>query len=739
MTSRNSIWWKLPGVVIWMAAVGLLAAGYTSKLGILFALSGVVSAFVLATWLDGFSLRLIRVWLCSVLVIGLAMLLSSFLRGNSGVVGLFGSETIYGFAESTNWFMGVLCWLVPVLLSAKRYSLFLTLEAGSLVGIFSSLLAAHRDGSIHRPFFLTDWLLERNYDPMPFFLGAGALLGIMLVVWMLSRSSAKRTLLDPALLIAMIVALFLFLPDGKLRQLSAFAGGEGGKGDQSKKEKQHHGGQGGKGDEKQDQDSQGQNQDPDPSNGEGRKSFPVAVVSLHDDYKPPYGTFYFRQDTLSNYNGRRLVRDASGKLDTDVGMPFPAEPIEVPLRDRADLPSAGSRERVAHRLRTTVALMTPHSKPFGLIDVAKLEPAPNPDAKRFERAYKVESIVLDADFGTLLNRSLGSEKWTPEMWQHYTEVPEDPRYREIIEKAKLLLPAHLRGIPIAQALAVKFWMDKNTTYNLKVPALDEDADPVANFLFGDRNGYCVHLAHSAVYLFRTLGVPARVSLGYAVGSRQRGDGSTILIRNGDAHAWPEVYVRGLGWVVLDITPEKVVTPPQEEKVDQDLQRMLGEMARQTPGSPKEENPPAGDGDLRKALAEALRGLSQAMVPVLLLTLAALYLMKIWRRMEPRFCGPARLPVASYRATLDGLADLGFYRDYGTSREAFAKRLAEKAPDLGDLTALHMRAALGPGVPPVGRARYLALSAAIARQAGQGIRWWRRALGVLHPLSWWKVS
>jgi hypothetical protein len=41
MTSRNSIWWKLPGVVIWMIAVGLLAMGYTSGAGLLFALLGV--------------------------------------------------------------------------------------------------------------------------------------------------------------------------------------------------------------------------------------------------------------------------------------------------------------------------------------------------------------------------------------------------------------------------------------------------------------------------------------------------------------------------------------------------------------------------------------------------------------------------------------------------------------------------------------------------------------------------
>lgn len=732
MGTRESIWWKLPGIVIWMTAIGFLAVTNAATVALIGGLAGVLLAFFIAQKAADLPVRLTRLWLLAATIAGGTFLLVDLLRGGSALAGAVGAIPLYSVTEAVLWLVGVVCWLVPLLLSSRRYSLFLTLEAAALIGVFSSIFAAHRDGSIHRPFFVTDWLLERNYDPMPFFLGAGAILGILLVVWLLSRSSAKRSLLDPALLILLILGLFVFLPDTQIRRLTAMASGNGG--DESGKEHTRHGGQGGEGDQQEDKQN---NQDPDPTNGTGHRSFPVAVVSLHDDYDPPYGTYYFRQDTLSQYNGKRLVRDASGKLDTDVGMPFPAEPIDVPLRDRADL--AGG-ERVAHRLRTTVALMTPHSKPFGLIDVARLEPAPNPDTKRFERAYKVESVVLDLDFSTLLDRSLGSDKWSPEMWQHYTSVPGDARYRTIAEEAKQMLPAHLRGVVIAQALAVKFWMDKNTTYNLNVARLDEDADPVANFLFGDRNGYCVHLAHSAVYLFRTLGIPSRVSVGYAVGARQRGDGSTILIRNGDAHAWPEVYVRGLGWVVLDITPEKVVTPPQEEKVDQDLQRLLGEMARQTPpGSTKEENPPAGDGDLRKAFLEALRGFSRILLPLALVTLFALYVMKLWRRFEPRFCKPARLPVATYRAALDSLADLGLYRNYGASRESFATALADRAPELRDLTNIHMRAALGVGVPSLGRQNYLSLYRAVAQKAGGNVHWWRRIAGALHPLSWWKVS
>jgi hypothetical protein len=252
----------------------------------------------------------------------------------------------------------------------------------------------------------------------------------------------------------------------------------------------------------------------------------------------------------------------------------------------------------------------------------------------------------------------------------------------------------LKNVVLAQALAIKFWMDKNTIYDLSVARPSDEQDPVAGFLFGERRGYCVHLAHSAAYLFRSIGVPARVSLGYAVDARQRGSGSAVLIRNGDAHAWPEVYVKGLGWVVLDISPEKVATPPQQEKADPELQRMLGEMARQTPASPKEENPPPGDGDVRKAFLEVLQALGKMLFPVAVLTLLALYMVKLWRRLEPRWCPEPRLPVTAYRSVLDSLADLGIQRSYGASREQFATAVGDRVPEFNELTHLHLRHSLG---------------------------------------------
>ena len=71
-------------------------------------------------------------------------------------------------------------------------------------------------------------------------------------------------------------------------------------------------------------------------------------------------------------------------------------------------------------------------------------------------------------------------------------------------------------------------------------------DPTADFLFGDRTGYCVHFAHAAVLLWRALGIPARVGTGYRTEEDDRHGSSTILIRASDAHAWPELYLDGIG-------------------------------------------------------------------------------------------------------------------------------------------------------------------------------------------------
>ncbi|WP_062297135.1 transglutaminase family protein [Demequina maris] len=85
-------------------------------------------------------------------------------------------------------------------------------------------------------------------------------------------------------------------------------------------------------------------------------------------------------------------------------------------------------------------------------------------------------------------------------------------------------------------------------YSTEVTPTGDDA--VSTFL-ADGRGYCVHFATAMVVMARTLDIPARMAIGF-LGGAQDGDG--FVVRGRDAHAWPELYFPGHGWVRFEPTP-----------------------------------------------------------------------------------------------------------------------------------------------------------------------------------------
>ncbi|MEU5160397.1 DUF3488 and transglutaminase-like domain-containing protein [Streptomyces sp. NPDC020875] len=74
---------------------------------------------------------------------------------------------------------------------------------------------------------------------------------------------------------------------------------------------------------------------------------------------------------------------------------------------------------------------------------------------------------------------------------------------------------------------------------------------IARFL-KDKEGFCVHFAASMAAMARTLGIPARVAVGFTPGT-PRG-GGVMSVTNRNAHAWPELYFEGVGWTRFEPTP-----------------------------------------------------------------------------------------------------------------------------------------------------------------------------------------
>ena len=120
-----------------------------------------------------------------------------------------------------------------------------------------------------------------------------------------------------------------------------------------------------------------------------------------------------------------------------------------------------------------------------------------------------------------------------------TEVTSDP---ELVEKA------------------LRYFRTQPFFYTLRPPLLVND--PVDDFLFDTRQGFCEHYASSFTVLMRAAGIPARVVTGY-----QGGDvnplGDYVIVRQRDAHAWSEIWLDEHGWVRVD--PTAAVSPQRIEQ------------------------------------------------------------------------------------------------------------------------------------------------------------------------------
>jgi len=110
----------------------------------------------------------------------------------------------------------------------------------------------------------------------------------------------------------------------------------------------------------------------------------------------------------------------------------------------------------------------------------------------------------------------------------------------------------------AAATAIQKWLrdDGGFTYSLQLPesVVDDNgaqiSDPILRFL-RSKTGYCVQFASTMVMMARAKGIPARMAIGFLPGTQDEG---LYTVRAADAHAWPELYFPGAGWLRFEPTP-----------------------------------------------------------------------------------------------------------------------------------------------------------------------------------------
>jgi transglutaminase-like putative cysteine protease len=170
---------------------------------------------------------------------------------------------------------------------------------------------------------------------------------------------------------------------------------------------------------------------------------------------------------------------------------------------------------------------------------------------------------------------------------NYLQLP-DTLPESVYETARNITKG--QSSPYQQARAIEAWLRENCTYTLTPGTPPEDEDFVAHFL-RTRKGYCVYYASAMAVLARSVGLPARFVMGYAVKRNELYPNSPnyYVATNATAHAWTEVYFKGIGWVVFDPTawefqetvpfterqvpeqtPQQATVTPAVEDVNRDL-------------------------------------------------------------------------------------------------------------------------------------------------------------------------
>jgi protein-glutamine gamma-glutamyltransferase len=687
-------------------AAGMVAWPLTVALGVAAAAAGAIAGVVGGDLLSRMPLRTGAVCAAALLAAVLGVGGSFVPVETAWLARMLGPVLAFNLGEVLLWFALPAALLLPLRFAAHRRPLLGLLEVLIATAAIAASFAAHRQGMVNRPLVIGDWAWSRAIDPAVVLLALGGAGAILLAVLMVSEQQRRRLPLHLAVLVLLGGVLFALvrvggLPSPRIPDNLGLSGKPSDEGEDGKKPRE--------------QRERNREEMPFRDNfAQDGKQAPVAVAILHDDYSPPSGVYYFRQTASSQYNGERLVASTRDDIDRDIVRRFPSEPTEV-----AEIPvrSPGRRE-----LRTTVGLLVDHVRPFALDSPVRVSPVANPDSLRFRRAYEALSRVPITPYEQLLRHKPGSPDWSREQWVHYTEHPSDARYEQLAREITHKLRGDYADDPLAKALAIKYYLDEKGIYSTRNKHAGED--PVGSFLFGDMTGYCIHFAHAAVFMFRALDIPSRVASGYAVPESDRGAGSAIMIRGGNAHAWPEIYLEGVGWTVVDPAPHQTLDEPLPN-ADQTLQSMLGEMMRQQAGEPD---------DFQEQYRFPVALLLWGLAAIALLGLLAALTVKVYRRTLPAFVGGEALYRVEYRAAMDRLAEVGFRRHHGESREHFAARVRGAFPSFEAVTEQHLRWALGSrrlNEPDSLRG----LARELGTELGRGIPTWRRALGWLNPFSW----
>ncbi|MFD3535959.1 DUF3488 and DUF4129 domain-containing transglutaminase family protein [Streptomyces sp. NPDC058664] len=146
--------------------------------------------------------------------------------------------------------------------------------------------------------------------------------------------------------------------------------------------------------------------------------------------------------------------------------------------------------------------------------------------------------------------------------------PAPEKLRGEYTKVPASLPADVRATALRitqgarndyeQAVKLQDWFARDGGFRYDVDVESGTGVQAISRFLKDKEGFCVHFSFSMAAMARSLGIPARVAVGFMPGTTQTDGSVSVGIR--DAHAWPELYFEGAGWTRFEPTPSRGSTP-----------------------------------------------------------------------------------------------------------------------------------------------------------------------------------
>jgi transglutaminase-like putative cysteine protease len=346
----------------------------------------------------------------------------------------------------------------------------------------------------------------------------------------------------------------------------------------------------------------------------------------------------------------------------------------------------------------------------------------------------------------------------PEIADRYLDLPDDfsPEAQRIAEEET----AGATG-PYEKAYDLQWYFQNNFEYSLDVQ-VGHSSNRIEDFL-ASGVGYCEQFAGSFAAMARSIGLPSRVAVGFTQGERDPDEPGVFRVRGEHAHAWPEVYIEGAGWVAFEPTPGRGA-PGAVNYTDLAVQQETS--GSDTTAIPLDQTTPstlsdqaqAEDGledlpenDVNAAAPGGDDGASNQWLPAALVALAILIglgvlyayaLPKVKRRRRLKISGaeldPARERVEEiWDETVDTMAAAGVDLDRSETPNEFARRAAgavdvnrDSMRTLGALTTTSRYASDSPTSEDIRRAEDA--SATVRGEVDSKLSWWARKRHELDP-------